>query len=119
LELLTKVKAPGNYHKITDVLIHISTHLKKKMLIANLVTFFTPKTHFPIERHENKEKSRLYFGHIILLPIQSQLFEIENPKNPKTDSLKYRYPLLNWYSPAWTDNKHPKPLNIQYNSKIS
>jgi hypothetical protein len=31
-------------------------------------------------RHENKEKLRFYFGLRILLPIQIQLLDIENPK---------------------------------------
>jgi hypothetical protein len=46
------------------------------------------KTDFRKGRHENKEKRLFYFGLRILLPIQIQLLEIENPKNPKVDSPK-------------------------------
>jgi hypothetical protein len=45
--------------------------------------FWALKTHFRIGRHENKEKRLFYFGLRILLPIQIQLLETENPKNPK------------------------------------
>jgi hypothetical protein len=44
-----------------------------------------PKTHFRIGRHESKEKRLFYFGLRIILPNQIQLYEIENPKNPKID----------------------------------
>jgi hypothetical protein len=62
---------------------------KKKTYLAFLTDIFlfcAPKTHFCIGRHENKEKCRFYFGLRILLPMQIQLLEIENPKNPKIDS---------------------------------
>jgi hypothetical protein len=42
-----------------------------------------PQTHFWAGRHENKEKRLLYFGLTILLPIQIQLLDIENPKKSK------------------------------------
>jgi hypothetical protein len=38
------------------------------------------KTHLRIGGHENKEKHLFYFGLRILLPIQIQWLEIENPK---------------------------------------
>jgi hypothetical protein len=47
---------------------------------------FWLKHHFPIGRHDNKEKRLFYFGLRIRLPIQIQLLNIENPKNPKIDS---------------------------------
>jgi hypothetical protein len=50
--------------------------------------FWASKTDFRKGRHENKEKRLFYFGLRILLPIQIQLLEIENPKNPKVDSPK-------------------------------
>jgi hypothetical protein len=37
-------------------------------------------------KHENTEKLLYYFGLRILLPIQIQLLDIENPKHPKIDS---------------------------------
>jgi hypothetical protein len=49
--------------------------------------FWALKTRFREGRHENKEKRLFYVGLKILLPIQIQLLEIENPKNSKTDSL--------------------------------
>jgi hypothetical protein len=50
-----------------------------------LVPFFwAPKTN--LVRHENKEKLIFYLGLRLLYPIQIQLSEIENPKNPKIDS---------------------------------
>jgi hypothetical protein len=67
----------------------ISTYLKKKnclTLLYNFSIFWAPKTHFRAERHENKEKHLFYFGLGILLPIQIQFLDIQNPKNPKIDS---------------------------------
>jgi hypothetical protein len=54
------------------------------------VTFshFCPKkNHFSVGRHENREKSLFYFLLRIVLLIQFQLLEIENPKNPKIDAM--------------------------------
>jgi hypothetical protein len=48
--------------------------------------FFAPKTHCRAGRHENKEKGLLYTGLRIIRPIQIQLLDIENQKNPKIDS---------------------------------
>jgi hypothetical protein len=45
---------------------------------------------FRAVRHENKEKRLFYFG---LLPIQIQLFDVENPKNPK---FNYPYCIVGW-----------------------
>jgi hypothetical protein len=60
-----------------------------------LSTFLKMKTHFRIERHENKEKRLLYFGLRILLAIQIQLLEFKIPKDPKIDSPYHRiYSLL-------------------------
>jgi hypothetical protein len=49
-------------------------------------SFLEQKTHIRPGRHEKKEKRRLYFGLRIILSIQIQLFDIENPKDPKIDS---------------------------------
>jgi hypothetical protein len=38
---------------------------------------------FRTGRHQNKEKLLFYFGLRILLPIQIQQLDIENPNNPK------------------------------------
>jgi hypothetical protein len=46
--------------------------------------FWAPETHFRIGRQENKDKHVFFFGLRIVLPIQIQLFEIENKiKNKK------------------------------------
>jgi hypothetical protein len=49
-------------------------------------SFWAQKTHFRAERHENKENLPIYFGVRILLTIQIQLLDIENPKYPKINS---------------------------------
>jgi hypothetical protein len=46
-------------------------------------SFLAPKSPFRIGRRENKEKRLFYFAIIILLPIQIQLLDLENPKDPK------------------------------------
>jgi hypothetical protein len=48
--------------------------------MLDLFLFLALKTHFRVDRHENKEESHFYF----ILPIQIQLLDIENPKNPKS-----------------------------------
>jgi hypothetical protein len=47
------------------------------------------KTHFRAGRLENKEKRLFYFGLSILLAIQIQLLEIENPKKSKNQLHMY------------------------------
>jgi hypothetical protein len=54
--------------------------------LVNFSPFWALKTHFQVGRHENKVIRHFYFGLRILLPIQIQLLEIENPKKPKIDS---------------------------------
>jgi hypothetical protein len=56
------------------------THLEIRIFYTHEF-FLGPKPHFREGRHENKEKRLCYFG---ILPIQIQLFEIENPQNPKS-----------------------------------
>jgi hypothetical protein len=48
--------------------------------------FWAKETHLRTGRHANKEKRLCNFGVRILLPIQIQLLDIENPKNPTIDS---------------------------------
>jgi hypothetical protein len=48
---------------------------------VTFLLFGPKKAPFWAERHENKDKRSSYFGHRILLPIQIQLLDIENPKN--------------------------------------
>jgi hypothetical protein len=60
--------------------------------IQNFPFFGPKKTHFGAGRHENKEKRLFYFGRSILLPIQIQLLDIENPEN---DSPKIHFTALN------------------------
>jgi hypothetical protein len=54
--------------------------------IENFSLFWAQKTYFRTGRHKNKENRLFYFGLRILLPIQLQLLDIENPKNPKIDA---------------------------------
>jgi hypothetical protein len=49
------------------------------------------KTHFRAGRPENKKTRLFYFRLGILLPIQIQLSDIENLKNPKIDHPLFRY----------------------------
>jgi hypothetical protein len=58
---------------------------------SDFFSFLGSRTHFRTGRHENKEKPHFYFGLRILLPIQIQLQEIENPKIQKSTS-----PLGHW-----------------------
>jgi hypothetical protein len=53
---------------------------------VNISLFWAPNTHFWAGRHQNKEKHLFYFGLQMLLLIQIQLLDIENPKHPKIDS---------------------------------
>jgi hypothetical protein len=55
-------------------------------LFSEFSSILGPKTHFREGRHENKEKRFFYLGFRILLLIQIQLLEIENP-NKKIDFL--------------------------------
>jgi hypothetical protein len=71
-----------------DLLIPISTYLKKKL--CYLVTFsflWDQTTHVRTGRHENKENHLFYFDLRFLLPIWIQLLDIENPKNPKNPKI--------------------------------
>jgi hypothetical protein len=52
---------------------------------VTFLLFGAPKTDFRIKRYENKEARLCYFDLRILLPIQMQLVEIENPKKRKID----------------------------------
>jgi hypothetical protein len=77
----------------------LSTFLKMKtifpLLLVPVSRFWALKTHFRIERHENKEKRLFYFGLRIRLAIQIQLLEFKIPKDPKIDSPYHRiYSLL-------------------------
>jgi hypothetical protein len=54
-------------------------------ILVDFLFFGPKKTRFQAGRHENKEKRLFYFGLRILLPIQIQLLDIVNPKNPKID----------------------------------
>jgi hypothetical protein len=63
--------------------------LKKNWtLLIDFFSFLGPKTHFCKGRHENKEKHIFYFGLRILSPIQIELLETENPKDPKNQKIK-------------------------------
>jgi hypothetical protein len=61
---------------------HIDLFAEKKFLIylGTFSLFWAQKTHLRIAIHEYKEKRLFYFGLIILLSIQIQLWDIENPK---------------------------------------
>jgi hypothetical protein len=57
---------------------------KKLVPILSPFLFFGPqKTHSRVRRHENTGKHLFYFGLRIIVLIQIQLLEIENPKKSK------------------------------------
>jgi hypothetical protein len=62
---------------------HFDLHEDKKMVLFCDLSFLAPKSPFSKGRRENKEKRLFYFAIIILLPIQIQLLDLENPKDPK------------------------------------
>jgi hypothetical protein len=68
----------GARYKENFVYTHINLFQEPVLVIFSL--FGPQKTHYWAGRHESKEKCIFYFGLRILLPIQIQLLDIENPK---------------------------------------
>jgi hypothetical protein len=59
------------------------THIgvSKKFFVDPICdSFLCPNTHFRVGRHKNKKSFFFHVGLRILLPIQNQLLETENPK---------------------------------------
>jgi hypothetical protein len=62
---------------------HVDLYKEQKsfgLYLMNFSLFWAQKAYFRAERYENKEKCIFYFGLRILLSVQIQLLDIENPK---------------------------------------